>query len=630
MHGTPDPNADDTPASGTQRTDGFLPLASYGALGDGRSVALSGADGAIDWWCVPAIDSLPLFDRLLDADEGGTFALTPEGPFRTTRCYRRDSNVLETTFHTPTGVARLTESLNSGHAGRLPWAELARRLEGIEGSVRFRLHIVFSHQSGSASPYRSTIDRFTVFHVRHVIGLLLHSDTVTCTREDGGITGHVTLRAGERAVVAIVAGEDEPLVVPPIDAIDARIDLSDQAWRNWTAAITYDGPRRDAFVRSALALKLLVYSPSGAIAAAATTSLPEKIGGAKNYDYRYAWVRDAGYTIKAFLAVGAQAEAKAGFTWLLRQYRHHGPAVCYRLDGGLVGDVEERDVPGYRNTGPVVVGNLATRQHQHGIFGDIFGTAWYFVDNGNILDTRSANLLAELADEAADRWRQKDAGIWELPQSEHYTFSKISCWQALARAVELADRGQLPTMCRDRWARERDRIETWINEHCWSEARQAYVMFPGSTALDAAMAMAVRLRFGNDDRMRGTLRAIDAALGAGPFHYRYSGMEAEEGCFIACSFWIAEAWALLGDSDHAERALDALTPSLDRGVGVYTEMIDPRTDDFLGNMPQGLSHLALIALLESLDALRRGIADPPGNGQRQRAGALPPSPATPG
>ncbi|MDR6790007.1 GH15 family glucan-1,4-alpha-glucosidase [Sphingomonas sp. BE138] len=588
-----------TPAG--MRSDGYLALEDYGALGDGRSVALSGADGSIDWWCVPNLDSPPLFDRLLDPEEGGRFVVAPADPFRVERRYLPESNVLETIFITADGRARMTESMNSGTAGRLPWAELARRIDGVDGTVRFHVEMRPGRRANGASPYQSTIGRHAVFHVGSVLGLLLHSDGVTVERTDAAVTGAFAVAAGGREVVAIVAGEDEPLVVPTIAAIDERIDTSDAEWRDWSRCVQHDGAHRPAFIRSVLALKLLLFSPSGAIAAAATTSLPEGVGGKKNYDYRYAWVRDAGYTIKAFLAAGAQAEAKAAFNWLLKRLAEHGAAVCYTLDGERVPGLREIEVPGYRRSAPVVVGNVATGQHQHGIYGDIFETASRFVECGNILDASSAELLSHLADQCADAWRKKDAGIWELEEPQHYTMSKISCWQALARAVELADEGQLPTTCRDRWARERDRIEAWIGEHCWSERRQAYVFYPGCERLDASLALAVRFRFDGRDRLEKTLDAIDAELGRGPYHYRYSGVEAEEGCFLACSYWMFEARALLGQRDRAAHALAALGSALDRGVGIMAEMADPRTGAFLGNLPQGLSHLAHVMAIDVLD-----------------------------
>lgn len=576
--------------------DGFLDLENYAALGDGRSVALSGADGAIDWWCVPNMDSPPLFDRLLDGERGGSFSITPVEPFTVERRYRPSSNVLETVFTTASGRAKLVESLNSGTAGRLPWAELARRVEGLDGFVRFAIMLRFSRRADTVSPYFAPAGGHNVFHVDRVLGVFRHCGHVTIDSiEDGLVTAHANVGPGDRARIAIIAGEDEPLVCQDIEQIDERIDLSDAEWRQWAERLKVPDAQRDRVLRNALALKLLLYSPTGAITAAATTSLPEGIGGSKNYDYRYAWVRDAGYTIKAFLRIAAHAEAKAAFTWLLKRLGEAEPQVCYTLNGEPVPPEKEIAVSGYRQSRPVRVGNLAGGQHQHGIYGDIFETASRFVACGNFLDGASAETLSHLADACADRWRQPDAGIWELPEERHYTMSKISCWQALARAVELADQGQIPTTCRDRWARERDRVEAWIGEHCWSEERGAYLMHPDSDALDASLALAVRFRFDGQNRLARTLDAIDRELGKGAFHYRYSGVDKEEACFLACTFWMIEARALLGQQEAAQAAFDAATEALDsRGAGLYAEMIDPDTGHYLGNMPQGLTHLAVI------------------------------------
>ncbi|MEJ2803614.1 glycoside hydrolase family 15 protein [Comamonadaceae bacterium PP-2] len=574
---------------------GQLPLKFYGALGDGRSVALSGSDGSLDWWCVPHMDSPPLFDRLLDASVGGFFHIEPVGDYRVERRYATDSNVLETRFVGESGTALLVESLNSGPAGRLPWAELARRIEGISGTLKFKVQLRLGHRGGSANPYLASIGRHRMFQLGPVSGLFLCTDGVRIVHQDDeGLQGHFRVKSGQRQTLAIVAGENEPLVVPDIQLIDARIDGSDREWKQWAGCLGFEGPFESVVKRSALALKLLLSSPSGAIAAAATTSLPEHPNGSKNYDYRYAWVRDAGYTIKAFLRIGAMPEAQAAFKWLLKQLRDHGARVCYTLHGGLVPPVRELELAGYRGATPVVTGNLAGHQHQHGIYGDIFETAAAFVSRGNLLDSQSAATLSQLADECADRWRQRDAGIWELPDDEHYTMSKISCWQALARAVELADSGQMPTTCRDRWSRERDRIKDWIDANCWSEAQQAYVMYPGSDRLDASIALAVRFRFDGHERLARTLDAIDRELGCAPLHYRYSDVAVEEHCFLACTFWMAEARALLGQKARAKRQFDEALAVLDGGMGVYAEMCDPATGDCWGNFPQGLTHLALI------------------------------------
>ncbi len=572
-----------------------FPIQYYAALGDGRSVVLVAPDGAVAWWCVPEMDSPPLFDTLLNPQAGGFFQVEAEGARVVERRYRRDSNVLDTVLASDGGRARLTESLNSSTAGRLPWCELARRIEVEAGTMTFRIRAVFGTRSDTASPWLQPNPNGCVFHVGPVLGLFRCSDNVRVTEEeDRTIAATVTLSAGERATVALLAGEDEPLGVPTMEEVDRRIDVSDEAWRRWAEGLRYDGPHRDAVRRSALALKLLLYSPSGAIAAAATTSLPEGIGGEKNYDYRYAWIRDAGYAVNAFLRVGAMPEAKAAFSWLMKRLDQHGPRVLYTLCGEVGPDERELDLPGYRGSRPVLVGNAAALQHQHGIYGDIFETACLFVQDGNVLDQRSAAVLSALADQSADRWRQKDAGIWELREPQHYTMSKISAWQGLARAIELAEAGHLPSTCVPRWKRERDRIAAWIEEHCWSERRKAFVLHPGTERLDASLALAVRFGFDGRDRLSSTLDAIREELGRGPFLYRYSGADREEGAFLACSFWLAEALAELGRQDEAEDIFTGTLRSLPESVGILSEMVDPKTGDFLGNTPQGLSHLALI------------------------------------
>ncbi|HGY9622783.1 MULTISPECIES: glycoside hydrolase family 15 protein [unclassified Pseudomonas] len=571
-----------------------MPLEQYGALGDGRSVALIGLDGSIDWWCVPHMDSPPLFDKLLAPETGGFFSITPSEPFVAERRYLPGSNVLETIFITSQGRARLTESLNSGPAGRLPWAELGRRIEGIEGKVDLDIAIDFGTQADTVSPYVAPNDNACVFHAGRILGMFLHDHHVHIERKDDmGVRAVLSLAAGQRSVVAIIAGRDEPLVVPPLALIDERIDGSHREWCQWSKGLVYDGPHQTQVIRNALALKLLLSSPSGSIMAAATSSLPERIGGSKNYDYRFAWIRDAGYTIEAFLGIGAQPEAKAAFTWLLRQLDEHGPRVFYTLDGAIGDCVRPVDLPGYKNS-PPVVGNDARDQLQHGVFGDIFETARCFIDSGNILDSPSAMLLSGLADQCADCWRQQDAGIWELPEKQHYTMSKISCWQALSRAIELADGGHLPTTCRERWDRERQRIQAWIERHCWSEERQAYLFYPDSDRLDASLTLAVRFGYPSKKRLRSTLETIDHDLGAGAFHYRYTDAQEEEGCFLACTFWLIEAWAILGNQERAEAAYADALEGLSHGVGIYSEMIDPQTGHYLGNLPQGLTHLAAL------------------------------------
>ena len=578
------------------------PLASYGALGDGRSVALVGADGSVDWWCAPNMDSEPLFDRLLDPQAGGRFAITPTEPFRTERRYREDSNVLELDFITARGHARITNSLNSGISGRLPWSELARRVEGIEGEVPLRVELLVGRRLDRATPWRETSPHGEVMHLDGLLLALRADEAMRRTEvEDGCVVAELRTTPGSRAVVALLVSADEPLILPPLAQIDGRIDRSDTAWREWCGNLKVDMPYAAAVKRSALALKLLLYSPTGAIAAAATTSLPEQIGGPKNYDYRFAWVRDVDYSIKAFLRVSATEEAKAAFSWLTATIERHGGRIrtMYALDGALAPDEVELDLPGYADSRPVHRGNVARSQLQLGVFGDMLETATLFVSCGHVLDLRTRRLLADLTDRCADLWRGRDSGIWELREPQHFTMSKIGCWTAMDRAVTLAEQGQIDNQHAARWARERDRIRDWIDAECWSEAKQAYVMYPGTDKLDASILLATRFGFERRDRLASTRDAIVRELSRGPLVYRYSGMEAEEGTFLACAFWLVEAYALLGDQRAAIRQMDALMEATGGNLGLLTEQMG-EDGTMLGNMPQALSHLALVHAAASI------------------------------
>lgn len=583
---------------------GTLPLESYAALGDGRSVAMVGADGSVDWWGVPTMASPPLFDRLLDPHRGGRFSITPDEPFTVERRYRADSNVLEQVFATASGRARITDSLNSGISGRLPWSELARRVEGLEGTVAFTVEARPSDRLQTATPWRERTGPADVLHIDGIIAAVRHDAGVERLIEaDDRLVARLTTTPGSRSTVAILASADEPLILPAIETIDARIDRSDQAWREWCRNLQVSGPYEADVRRSALALKLLLFSPSGAIAAAATTSLPERIGGDKNYDYRFAWVRDVAYSIGAFLRVGAVEEAKAAFSWLTATVSRHGgePCVMYRLDGSAAPAERELDLPGYQGSTPVRHGNRARSQLQLGIYGDILGTAALFVEMGHVLDLTTRRLLADLVDRCADLWRKKDMGIWELEDLQHYTMSKMGCWTALDRAVALAGKGQIEAAHAARWERERDRIREWIDVECWSERRSSYTLHPGTEKLDAALLLATRYGFARPDRLAATRDAVAHELTRGALVHRYSGADREEGTFTACGFWMVEAYALLGEFAAAHRQMRGMLEAANINLGLLTEQIDPETGRLLGNMPQALSHLALIHAANALD-----------------------------
>lgn len=582
------------------RTDGYAPLRDYLGLGDGRSVALVAADGDVDWWALPDLDSPPAFAALLDPPGGGRVALRPVAPFTVERHYVDGTNVVEAVLTTADGTVRVTDSLNTGVAGRLPWSELARRVEGLTGDVPMRWEVAPGTALGRRAPW-ATDDRRGPLLTAGRLSIGVRTDGVGPPEVgEQAVTGTFTTSPGSRGVLAVVATDDEPLHLShPRDA-DARIDRTVGAWQDWSRTFTWEGPYEAAVLRSALVLKLLLHAPTGSMAAAATTSLPERVGGEKNWDYRYTWVRDTAYTLDAFVRCGLHEEVHAAVTWLLTTVGRHAPVLrpFYRLDGGLPAGREVRDVPGWRGSAPVVDGNDAASQVQLGCYGDLFQTVYLCVRETHVLDGGTQRLLTDLADRCCDDWQRRDAGMWELQQEEHYTISKISCWQALDRAARLAELGQLPGDGR-RWRQEAGRVRAWVEEHCWSEQRQAYTMYAGSDRLDAGLLLAARFDFDRGPRMAATTRAVLGELGSGPWVYRYTGAEKEEAAFLACTFWAVEALVFTGDRPGAERLMDDALAGLG-DAALLAEMVDPATGELLGNLPQALSHLALINAASAL------------------------------
>lgn len=594
------------------RDNGFAGLGDYAAIGEGRSVALIAPDGSIDWWCAPNLDAKPLFDRLLDAGVGGYFQIVPREPYRVTRRYRDNSNVLETRFETDSGTVLLTESINSTLAGRLPWGELARRIEGVSGDVELEIRLRFGTAAETRSPWIADTEKGKVFHIADVMAMFRTSDDIRITLlDDEQVCATLRTSAGSRSLCALLITENEPLAVPELSAIDQRIETSHTGWTSWVESLSYDGSYPALVKRSALSLKFLWYSPTGALAAAATTSLPEGIGGEKNYDYRYAWVRDACLIIKAFVYLGALEDCKAAFSWLSQTILRHGVRLraCYALNGDEVPEERFPPLSGYQDSQPVRVGNNARDQVQLSMYGDMLATAQLFIEAGHVLDITTSRMLGELANCCADHWRQKDCGIWELPELQHYTHSKMACWMALDRAVALAENQHIEPTWLGRWQRERDRIRDWIETHCWSEQKQAYLFYVGSEdRLDASLALVHSYgNAANPQRMLSTYHAIHHELGNdSAMLYRYSGVDQEESTFLACAFWLAEAWAEMGNIEQADQAMQQILATLDRhgNVDIFNEMFDVRSQSWRGNMPQGLSHLALICAAQAISESR--------------------------
>ncbi len=589
-------------SAGPRRVDGFAPIGDYAALGDGRTVALVARDGAVDWFPPTALDGRPVFASLLSPEEGGAITLTPTDEFTVERSYVPGTNVVQTEFRTSSGVVRITDSLNVGRAGRLPWSELARRVEVVEGSVRLAWAVAPGHVPGDARPWTWRFDAeggrsAAMIDVAHH-HLALRLDGLGAGRiVAGAVRGEAILNRGDRGLLAVVASEQEPTYLPSCADIDSRVASSCDAWNRWCEDIGYDGPWFDAVRRSALALKLLVHSPNGSIAGAGTTSLPESLGGKRNFDYRYSWIRDGALTIDAFASLGMHEEVHACLSWLLKTVRSTAPdlRVFYRLDGSVPsGEMNELNVPGYRDSYPALSGNAAAGQTQLGTFGHLLDAVHRFVSHGAVLDGASSTLLGDLADRVCDIWMSTDAGIWELGDQQHYTSSKISCWVALDRAVRLARDGQVGARNVARWEQEAANIRRWIDEYCWSERKRAYTFYAGTKELDASVLLAARTGFADHDpaRLNDTVDAVTRDLADGPLLYRFGSMRGEEGCFVACSFWRVQALVHTGRLAEAKQLMDQLV-AMANDVGLYSEEVLPN-GEMRGNIPQALSHLALV------------------------------------
>lgn len=600
------------PALGCGAMSGrYAPIRDYAVIGDGRTTALIARHGSVDWLCLPNTDSPSVFGALLDADRGGRFELAPEIPYEVRRCYLAATNVLETTFLTDRGAVRVTDAMTLPLAGLSPFRELTRRVEAISGRVplRWRVEPRFGYAAWPARLERRG----------HIPIVTVRRDAVAlCSWEAGipqsdgtSITGTFEAQEGTRALLVLAAAHQEPLVMPTRAEAEQRLDLTIAFWQRWSDELTYEGPWRDAVVRSALTLKALCFAPSGAIAAAATTSLPEDIGGERNWDYRFCWIRDAAFTLDALLRLGRHSEVDAFFWWFLHATQLTRPRVqvLYRLDGGDRAPEVSLSFEGYRRSAPVRVGNAASKQLQLDIYGDLFDTVHRYVQGGHTLDVETARRLSQTADLVCQIWREPDFSIWEVRmEPRHFIHSKAMCWVALDRAIALASATHVPAHNIGRWRREAEEIREFVEHHGWSERLGSYVRFAGSDEVDASLLLLPIVGY-CDPRSRRSLGTIDAVrrtLSRGPFVYRYlggDGLIGSEGVFLTCSFWLVQALGLAGRSDEASRLMDQLV-GLANDVGLYSEEIDARSDEFLGNFPQALVHLALIGAAHALSERR--------------------------
>jgi GH15 family glucan-1,4-alpha-glucosidase len=506
------------------------------------------------------------------------------------------TNVLETTFKTAGGTLRLTDAMTLIPPGRLtPLREVVRRAECLDGEVELEWDIAprfdYGLRHGRVGPRAGRVfftDR------RQALALSVWG-------ADPAPHGRTRLAAGEEVLFSLAAADRQPVVLPGRSDTEERLGHTIEFWRGWSRGKGYDGPWRDAVIRSALVLKLLVYAPSGAIVAAPTTSLPETIGGTLNWDYRFAWLRDSTHALDALLNLECPGEAHAFFWWLMHASRLTQPRlqVLYQLNGGdRAPERELEHLSGYRDSGPVRVGNAAVGQVQLDVYGAVLNSTWLHASHHGDLGGETGRAVAKIADYVAEHWRDPDSGIWEVRSDPaHFTQSKAMCWVGLDRAIRLARDGLVPDRT-ERWSEEADAIRTFVDERCWDEERHSYVRAAGSRELDAALLTLALVDYPDPSgtRLRGTIDAIRRELGAGPFVFRHrgeDGVPGEDGAFLTCSFWLADALARTGRRDEAAELMDELV-ELANDVGLYAEEMDPSSREFLGNFPQALVHLALI------------------------------------
>ncbi len=592
-----------------KRKDGFAPIEAYAAIGDGRTVALVAADGAVDFMSLPSLHSPTTFAAMLDPKGGGRFTLAPTSRFDASRRYVGRTNVLETTYRTGSGVVRVTEALTLQDGGLLPWVEHARRIEGLDGTVELEWRVEPRFDWGREPP--QIVRRGDLLVAEGAaVRLAVHSWDAGDVRVDPGtaLFGEFEIAAGERAMLALTASHEQPIHAPSRDHVEARLDATVRVWERWLGMWEYDGPWPEQVARSALALKLLIFAPEGSIAAAPTTSLPEVVGGEKNYDYRYAWVRDSAFTLDALMRLSVPEQVQQSFAWLLRAVRETAPDIrpFYSLVGGVPERRETLDhLSGYRGSRPVRYGNAASDQLQLGSWGDLIETADLYISEGNALDEDTGRLLADCVDRASVLWNDADSGIWELDELRQNTSSKMGVWMALDRAIRLAGE-QLPDEHTPRWREARDRLHAWIEANCWSEELGSYRGWAGEEKLDASVLRALRMGYPEPERLARTVDAIRRGLDAGPgLLYRTSDHIGQEGAFVACSFWLVEALARLGRVDEACEEMETVLARAN-DVGLLSEEIDPESGAFLGNFPQGLSHLALISAAGAIQEAATG------------------------
>lgn len=594
----------------TDQQSTYRPIEDYGLIGDTHSAALIASNGSIDWCCWPRFDSPAVFCRLLDAQHGGWCRVGPVGQYDTSRSYLGDSNVLATTFRTGTGRCRVTDLMpirqdaadhravdaNADH-------RILRLIEGVSGEVELEIGFRPTFDYARAATTVSPCDGGAVARAGDE-SLVLACPIPVEADASGVVGGRATVSTGDRFWISLTYRATAEPELPSCQDADADHELARTLdyWRAWLAGCTYDGPYHEQVRRSALVLKLLTFGPSGALIAAPTTSLPEVIGGVRNWDYRYTWLRDSSLILYALHEIGYHQESMNFFRWLenLSTSCRGDLQIMYTIDGGNPLPEQSLDyLEGYRQSHPVRIGNAAVGQRQLDIYGEVLATMDFCQARmGHPIHPDLWEMLRDLADQAAARWQEPDQGIWEVRgRPKHYLFSKLGCWMALDRAIRLARRlGLLADM--GGWHREREAIRNAILTEGYDGTVGAFTQVLGEPVLDASALVIPLLGFlpSTDPRVHSTVARIQEQLTAHSLVYRYQtsdGLPGGEAALALCSFWLVDNLALDGRVDEARTLFERVT-GYANDLGLLSEQIDPVSGELLGNYPQGYTHLALI------------------------------------
>ncbi|MFI6372492.1 glycoside hydrolase family 15 protein [Streptomyces sp. NPDC050546] len=574
----------------------------YALVGDEQTAALVGMDGSVDWLCLPRFDSAACFAKLLGDEDNGYWRIAPVGADRCTRrAYRRDTLVLDTEWETEQGAVRVTDLMPQ----RDQAPDLVRIVEGLEGEVTLHSVLKLRFDYGSIVPWMRRSDGHRVAVAGPDSTWLRSEPEVRSWGEDFGTHAEFTVKKGEKVAFVLTwhpSHEERPPLVDPYEAL--RHSVED--WRAWVSRCRYDGPYRDAVVRSLITLKALTYAPTGGIVAALTTSLPEEPGGVRNWDYRYCWLRDSTLTLGALLAAGYQEEAEAWRNWLLRAVA--GDPADLQIMYGLAGErrLPESELPwlsGFAGSAPVRIGNDAVNQLQLDVYGEVMDSLSLARESGLSAQPDVWALQTALMDFLRTNWRQPDEGLWEVRGGRRqFVHSKVMVWVAADRAVRTLERHPELDGDLEGWRALRDEVHREVCERGYDPGRNTFTQSYGSRELDAALLLIPRVGFlpPDDPRVIGTIDAIRAELDHRGLLLRYTtddadvdGLPGSEGTFVVCSFWLADALFMTGRTKEA-RALFERLVGLANDVGLLSEEFDPVTGRQLGNFPQAFSHIGLV------------------------------------